>query len=359
MSRRFSDVLPGSWYYNDLVDIENMLLSDDRPFISGFPFNSFVEGKEAIDIVQYTDKVTTEVVVDKILVDEEDNNLSVYIDGTIAAFSIAVNSPSTGKSKVLFKRPVGKGQCIRIVQQGVPLTDPDTNRPVNGALGAFVYPNFMVTQGHSDRIYSANMTTPRWREIAKRNGIEMKRRQYPSGSLPANFFLSDDEYTVDSTGKLIAPFSLNNEVIEIIYSYTLNGSTKLYTDGYAKLTASINPSTEKLCYFGFFPDALIQRLEFLTILNNLRLYLTTKFSVEEPFRSYKTASRFTDVQAVLGSNPWWWQHVRDIEELRMSDGTPLLSGKGNNILGYSDLLTRAEMIALIEKFRVWFIEAFK
>ena len=363
MSSRFFDVLPNYWYYNDVVELEDIILDNDKQFISGFPFNNFVVGKEAVDIIVNVTQSGVEIVLDIVIRDTTDNRATVYVDGFITSAKITPDSPVAGKTKVSLTRPISQGQTVRIIQQGVPMVDSGTGRPSANGQKPFSYPHFDVITD-SNLMYASDITQTFWSERALYNGAELRRVEY-SDSIHTNktFFSNDYEYTVSPDGILYAPFNLNNEVIEIKYSYIDISTGVIGTDGYTKLRATLGID-ESLVYFGFFPNAKITRSEFFAILNNLRLYLTRKYSVGEPYRSTKTTSRFSDVQSQLSTNPWWWVHIRDLEELKLpkqinGKDDYLINGRPDGTLDYNALVNRAEIITLIDKFRQWFIEAFK
>lgn len=117
----------------------------------------------------------------------------------------------------------------------------------------------------------------------------------------------------------------------------------------------------------FFPAVYTTRLQTLLFLDRLTVHLLLTYSskrkVEEVLSDKEyTDSAFKDIRE-LNAEPWWWKYIRNLEDLRLSDGTYLLNygvvgealpdsqtRPANAQLGYLDyygnsrLITRGEMI---------------
>jgi hypothetical protein len=207
------------------------------------------------------------------------------------------------------------------------------------------------------------------------NGTELLRREYPGhDQLHSNyrFFNSDYEYTISPlSGFMYLPYTWHNATVSIKFSYHPTGdSTDIRTDGYKTGTCKIpfNDPDQQLVYFGFFPDAKMTRAEFFTLLNNLRMYLIRKFSIVDPYRNDDPnyTSIYLDVSTAVsaemastGQYPWWWQHIRDMEVLKLSNGTRVIAPRPGNVLALEGDISRGELVTVLDNFRVWFIEAFK
>jgi hypothetical protein len=86
-----------------------------------------------------------------------------------------------------------------------------------------------------------------------------------------------------------------------------------------------------------------------------------RYSDSEPPRSAKTTSKYVDVQSAITTVniPYWWEHFRDLEDMRCPDGSYLFNGEGHNKFGIDSPITRAEVAVLVNRFRKIMVEAFK
>jgi hypothetical protein len=356
MGRKFFDIQPYNWFYKDVVDMESVLLDDDIPFVSGYPFNDFVSGFDRVDhIIDNITSPNSIFEVPRILTNTAQNPVIVYVDGIITIIDeVNPNVPTIGSTQIKLRRVVGTGSTIRVVQQGIPSVDPNNRNTPIGVTKAFEFPSIQLDIPIGEN-YIYNPFSNVSLEVAKFNGSQLKRIPYSSTVLTNYlFFKGTDEYTVSPSGKIYVPFDLNNQEIEI--SYSTSGSNGIENPRYKRGRVK----SEQLVYFGFFPDAVISRAEFFTFLNNIRIYLTRKLSDSDPFRSTKTTSRFTDVQSAINQNPnvWYWQHIRDLEEIKLSNGDYLINGRPDGNLYVNSEVTRAEIVVLLDLLRVWFVEAF-
>jgi hypothetical protein len=371
MSNRFFDVLPNHWFYKDLRELENIIDDDSKQFVTGIPFNKFETGKEGIDKGYPVLSATNVLVLDIAFDSTQENPVTTYVDGIVTNCSVVKNKPVEGKTTITFQRKLILGQYIRVVRKGTPkLTDvgywseelgkPDANV---GKL-PFSYPHVQFV-GTEDSLFGSftDPTDPYFVERVTRNGSELKKIDYPTTNINDDmfFFKSDNEYTVSPQGKVYVPFSLNLENITMKFSYFNNFDA--ISVGSMTARAEIDP-TENLLYFGYFPNGRTSRAELFTLLNNLRIYLTRRYSSVDPFKNdSKTTSRFPTVQSKLvgtvgtPSEPWYWKHVKVIEDLKLPNGDYIIPQDDD--LDLDIALRRKEAIVYIENFRVWFIESFK
>lgn len=346
--RRFFDIKPRHWYYNDVIDIESILLDDDIPFVTGYPFNAFEEGHERIDHMISVIVNTNEIVVPEVMTHTADDPVTVFVDGMLSIIEEVTPDLAAGETLIRLRRVVPQGSVVRVLQQGKPAVTGDRNTPT-GVVNEFEYPRLKLNIP-AGSTYKYNPFSANALEVARYRGSQLKRVDY-STDINDNFlfFKGHDEYTVSPDGFIYVPFGLNNEEIELSYAVEDEGGIERsrYIRGIAM--------SDSLVYFGFFPQAVISRAEFFTFLNNIRLYLTRRLADDDPWRSNSETSRFSDVN----TDAWYWQHVRDLEQLRLPDGRYIVNGMPNGTLMPNSIVTRAEIITLLDLFRVWFIEAFK
>jgi hypothetical protein len=356
MQRKFFDIQPNQWFFKDVVDMENVLLDDDIPFVSGYPFNEFEVGLDRVDLIIDDIKSPTSILeVPKTLSHTAQNPVIVYVDGIITVMDeVNMNVPSQGFTQIKLRRVVAPGSIVRVLQQGIPSVDSSNRNTPVGVTKAFYYPSMQLTIPTGES-YIYNPFSSTSFEVAKFSGSQLKRVPYDH-TIHSNFlfFKGLYEYTVSPSGVLYVPFDLNNQEVEIKYATV--GASGLENSRYK----NDRVESSQLVYFGFFPDAIISRAEFFTFLNNIRIYLTRKFSDSTPYRSTKTTSRFADVQSAINQNPniWYWQHVRDLEDIRLSNGDYFINGRPDGNLYVNLEVTRAEIVVLLDILRTWFIEAF-
>lgn len=337
----FVDILNGSWYYNDINDLQELTSIDDEKFFAGYNYNAFEAGKEPIDYrFTYPDSDDTKsiysetnnsFIINSSIIVTDNNPLLVYVDGILVTIdSIRIDEPAAGKTLVGLVRGVSAGSEVRFKYAGVPslITDPHNNeREVPGLTGLpLIVPStdLVITSGYS---YKYDPFNTKITEVVKYYGTQLKRVDLivdgvTGLGLPSQSIKNENEYCIDDTGattKLCVHYALNNEPIEISFlSEDTQGVQK------SEYNFSLIPftETENMLYTDrFFPDITTTRAEIFTLLNKLRVHLFKRFTIipEEDLRVDKTESRFPDVQAELDvSEPWWWTHVKDLEDLVIS-----------------------------------------
>lgn len=397
---RWVDVTPDKWFYNDIEDLTNLIV-DGTPYFAGIDYNMFQDGKQAIDyeFVVTQDK-TIEFRIDSVVYPSDSNPIVVYVNDLIVACDeIKPNNPE-GQTYIKLRRSVKSGSTVRVkyvgepkyvikscaaegtpirstanasgqvvrtlgfnevvayvgdynnfykVEDGYMQKDSRARLVPLGVGGSVQYPSalLLIDEGFS---YLYNPYEGYSSEIVKFNGKQLRRVN------STNDFILGEEYCI-AEGRIKVPYVLNNEVLDV----TILQKNEL---GIIKSkTIRLRPTSSVIIHQNrFFPDITTSKAEFLTVLNRLRILLTKQFTDSEPWRSNKSTSRFSDVHALVNrGTPWWWVNVRDIEEMKMPDGSYLLNSREpiNSFLGIELNITRAEMVELIDKFRIWFIESFK
>ena len=399
---KWIDVTPEKWYFNDVEEIMGITVND-VPLYSSIKYNAFVENKHALDyeFVTTVDKLI-EFRLDTVVYPNENNPLIVYVNGLVVACDeIKPNTPE-GKTYIKLRRPVSIGSSVRVLYAGEPkfnvmcsdlagvsiMDTPSLEGNVVRTLGFHETIDYIgdsnnfyqtadgfVYKDHRVRVVPAGISCPICgpvqypsallvlddgysylydpfqgysSEVVKHLGRQLKRVD------STDQFIHGNEYTINE-GRIIVPYELNNEVLEV--SILERNNQGIIKTNFKRL----RPTSNSIVYNNrFFPDIYTTRAEFFTVMNLLRIAMTYKFTDSEPWRSTKTTSRFTDVQAMLNTGtPWWWENIRDIEEMKLSDGSYLIVGRGDGTLGIEHNITRAEMVVIIDKFRQWLIETFK
>lgn len=364
MSNGFSDVTPDKWYYRDIIELSSLILDEDIPFVLGYPYNTFETGQEAVDeliISQTSESIVTST---HALVHTDVNPLSIWVDGVLASFVTLEEGSVAGTTVITLKRTVRPGSLIRIFQAGIPEVDVNNrNQPV-GVGFPWEFPSVVlpITSGRT-YVYDPFSSVGFERVIYR--GSQLERVNYDVSILTDyNFFTSDDQYTVGPDGTAYFPFDLMNEFVEMGF-LEKDDTTGIHHLGYVNgvgATPTIDPTKRKV-YFGFFPDVIISRAQAITIMNNMRLHYLRRLSDSDPYReSVSSVSRFTDINTFLQNtdpDPWWWQHLRDMESLKMSDGSYMVNGYPDGNFYLDNTLTRAQMVTLIDLMRQWMVDALK
>ena len=185
-------------------------------------------------------------------------------------------------------------------------------------------------------------------ECCKYLGTQMRRVANMSLTTKAQ------DYAVEN-GKLYVHYSLNRSEIEFQF-LVKNSAGVIKTQ-----RLLLKPVSQKIIYYNrFFPELVMTRADFISLLNRLRKHFYLKYTDQQAPDNNKTTSRFTDVNNLLAtSTPWWWADLRNIEDIRTEDGGYLFYGDGNgNFMPYKGI-TRAECVTIINKFRKVLVNAFK
>ena len=404
---RFVDVQPYHWFYDNVEEACDLTLKDGDKFLRGIAYNMFEEGKQAVDYVYADGTAHSEKTINYVIKQTDDNPLIAFVDGISVAIDDVTPNSTNGTTHIKFKRMIPANSQVRIVFGGEPLymvfvtgestsiyntaSLSDKDRTVyRGEKFEFVgfdgvwfkVKDYITAEQYVEKyIYldsnvykkpddiggegvwlpSASLDISGdfqyvydpynhkvWEKLVC-NGIQLKRVQ--------NYSLvkENDEYAIEN-GNVYVHYDLNNSIVEGTVLTRYDGETK---PKYIK----VKPYSSNILYNNrFFPDCEMLRVEFMVLLNRLRMYFYYKYSDSEAPRHLKTTSRFDDVNDALnavGEDPWWWVDFRDIEDLLYLDGTYLFEGVGDNKFGIDRTITRAECVVLMNRFRKVMVEAFK
>jgi hypothetical protein len=402
---KFIDVTADKWYYRDIEELMEVRF-DGKPFFSGIHYNIFGEGMEAVDedIVINTHG-QHEVFINTAVHPTEANPLVVFVDGIVTAIDEIVPDDTAGRTYIKLKRGVAAGSVVRVFYAGEPelkvacVGESTPIRATASDSGSIIRTmdngekiKYLAIEGNWFKVEDSVTLSIGYVKIDRNArltpaGIDWTGVSYPSAALiidsgysyvydpfeglsaedvrfngkqlrrvsTTNDLEFEDDYCIVDN-RLYTNFELNNQVLEVLILQ--KNSQGLIKRKWQKLRVQ----SPKIVHRNrFFPDLMTSRTEMISTLNNLRLHMTRRFSDSEPWRSSKTTSRFDDVQAKLdtGTTPWWWQHVRDFEDMVMPDGSYLIEGVNKTTLGIDVNITRGEMAALLDKMRIWLVEALK
>ncbi len=402
---KFIDATADKWFYRDIEELMNVFV-DGSTFYSGIPYNIFAEGKPCIDYeVVNTKNGEHEFYIPGTITPNEANPLVVYIDGIQSAID-DIENQADGTTYVKLTRAVANGSIVRLFYAGEPSyvvyccadeatvystmstggsvlgimshgdTAPYMDRPDSGNW-------FKISYGGGEGYVERGITrmtssgtdytgvdypssqiiidTDYWYEYDPFNGItpevvKCNGRQLQRVANQTGLTYDGLEYCIIDD-YIYVNYTLNNEILEVV---VLEKNTLgVQKPKYQKLRVR----SDKIIYNNrFFPDILASKVEMLISIDHLRKNLLARYTDSSVDGVLLTTSRFTDIQAELdadpGNPPWWWKYICPLEQLKLPDGEYLLQGDDGE-LKIDMPITRAEMAYLIDKFRIWVIEAFK
>lgn len=400
------DINPSNWYFQDITEFNNISLYNGMeyiPSISGIPYNQF--NSPALDYVTVNTSVTSEIYLPTIISPTEDNPVKVWVNNIEQTVLTAVTRDNVTVLNIA--REMSVGSDIRVIFNGEPkyrvlvsvpigitvkLYSSDLSQSrdlVNGE--SFIYYNT------DDGIAAYNVYTEEFggtlgkiyiSQYARKTTVGTSGDVYyplfsidiPSGNTyyydPYNSVFSekctingvqlkriDDLDDMDETsyrvasGNLFVHYSLNNEIVELTFMVKNSAGT------IRTVTNRKRVHSDSMLYTNrFFPDMHVTRAEIITFLDRMRLDFLSRYTDFNPTFNYGRVSRFTDIQTTLDNSlddPWWWQHLKYMEKLKMPDGSYLISGYPDGELKIDLLVSRADAVVLLDKFRTWCIESFK
>ncbi len=401
----FIDMTPDKWYYKDITELLDIVV-EGKPFYSSFNYNVFREGRESVDVDLVANvQGQYEFYVSGTIHPSESNPLTVFVDDIAATVDEVIPNESSNQTYIKLARGVGAGSVVRVFYAGEPeieVVSLTENTPIR--ISATENGSIIRSLGYMDRVRFIELVDNWYKIWDSASGSEGYIRsskyvrttpavvnpvgvEYPSASLiiePGYSYVYDmfeglsteqvrvngkqlrkvmkiedlefeDDYFI-SLGKIYTNYSLNGKLLDV--EFLVRNWQGILKTKYQRLRVR----SPKIIYNNyFFPNFLTSRAEVITTLNKLRMYTLKKYTDSPPWRSPKVFSRFVDVNEILvtGTVPWWWENVRDYEDMKMPDGEYLLTGITDDILGADANITRAEMADLIDKTRIWLLEAIK
>ena len=401
---RFIDVTADKWFAKDVNELATFKV-DGSSFYEGIPYNIFQSGKEAVDYeITNTINGKDEFFIPFNISPNANNPLVVYVDGVATAINDIVPKPSESKTYVKLRREVGNGSVVRFKYSGEPafavvvcFDNVKVYSSMSTGSTVLTTANIGTTFAYVERPDLGN-----WYKVKHDNVdgyIEISKSVVtPSGinftnvSLPSSIIIIDSGYvyeyspfdgtssesvrlngtelqrvdTVDdikygelqytiTDGRLYTSYHLNNEVLEVVVlEKSNNGITK---PKYQKLRVQ---SSKIIYYNRFFPDIATNKGELIVTLSKFKRTLLQKFTDYDYLTDRPTVSRFNDVNiAISNGSPWWWDFLRDLDNLRTLDGRWVFNADKDGNLHPTAPITRAELADIVDKFRIWCIETLK
>ena len=107
---RWIDILPSSWYYNEMVEAGDIYLEDGEPFLVGMPYNVFETGAPYIYTEMKSLANQQEFILNKVVIPSGDNPLYVYINGVQTVYKEVTNDGTN--TKITLFQGVGEGSIV-------------------------------------------------------------------------------------------------------------------------------------------------------------------------------------------------------------------------------------------------------
>lgn len=419
----FIDVRPSDWYYDPISELNDTPTYGYVKFLDNIPYNVMEANAPIVDKIFYITEMTSVISLGVQLAESINNPISVYLNGAEIGY---LKIESTQNDTLIYlRRYVPQGSFVRVVAWGVPrmTQNLDRNAPNYDPTGGPVPANYTgvkmpsvqlgFTKDYPSYVYVYNPAYRHFSEVVRLRGTQLRRvpnvpdttlkRFWREGFQTDYVYVESEDkfyewnaaendyastytptdpliYTITSGEKLVTSPHLNNEFVTASYLIGIPQNGIVRGNTYRTYTENTYASSSRMVYTNrFFPAVYTTRLQTLLFLDRLTVHLLLTYSskrkVEEVLSDKEyTDSAFKDIRE-LDAEPWWWKYIRNLEDLRLSDGTYLLNyGMVGEALpdsrtrpanaqlgyldyyGYSRLITRGEMANLLNKFRKYYIE---
>ncbi len=324
--KKFIDVFPGDWYYNEVIEASNYQMEDDSPFIASIPYNGFKSGMERF-YIEITAGGQVEFDLGQSIIVCAENPLYVYIDGVQSVYKCIKDSSGTegltGNIVVLYAPPA-VGSVVAFYLAGVPAFTPVDNE-VEGRpyiLGNPMYPRKPLQDGNiyyydpqrmraneycyafGRQLKRAIIPNNEWRVIDTEEKLEILLKKYikyepdiyvVSPKSISDFpyaaqlvaLATDPKYDPYDTGVyldyaqrswIFLPYCLENVTLKFEYCVYDSGQ---WTVKGGEFRAN-SPSGKVMYLDRFFPKTYVTRAEAVTWLNRLRVSFYNRFTDANP-----------------------------------------------------------------------------
>lgn len=420
---QFLDVPPSYWAFNDINDLASINLYGYGKFIESIPYNQFETNYPAIDKMIPIQNTTKEVSLNMNINIGIENPLTVLLNGIEVGYA-EIKLDKNNNTVVVLRREAPAGSFVRVIcpgkvkmKENSPLNDPETASP--GKLPE-KYLSFLtdveLKRKYRGYYYIYDPDHLLYSEIATWKGVYLKRIPYYSASdqLPKtgniNSYIyvrsADNEsgifkkwdietkswvdeaipkedlmYTISPDGLLITPYALNNELINIKYVIGLKDeSGNPIKNSYQLLNEVIYPESKKMVYVNrYFPESFVSRSQLIAMMDRLRVHILLEYANYKYYNEIvvtkdSNQSAFEDVRALAGAYKWWWKHLANLEDLKLSsgeyllnydeNGNPITDGSprpqnakiGIEVNGIEYPVSRGEAAWFLNRFRKYFLE---
>jgi len=282
--KRFIDVKPSDWFYDDVIEASNTILSDGKPLMTGLPYTKFTTGAPFVYEEIKSKKGQASFTINKYLVDNSVKGCPIYVfvDGTQTTYKkISYDTKKTKTTIDLYIAPK-EGAIVAIASPGIPTLD-IWGRPIYTPEGDDLKGNYpvVVPKYYKDYVWQPQTNNE---YLIGPDGKYLRKASVPndeanlSGQQLAEKYIGfkEDVYLVQR-GLVYLPFDLYHKTVTFKYSHVTNDLYKYETE-----TLKSAESNEVLHTDRFFPYAPIERWRMYQILNRLRHTFYETFTDSEP-----------------------------------------------------------------------------
>lgn len=370
----FLDVPPSHWAANDVNDLAGIDLHGYGKFIESIPYNVYEENYPAYDKMFPVETWTTEFNLGVYIKQSADNPISVFHNGVEVGYA-ELKLDENNNTVVVLRRAANPGSFVRIICPGKAKIDTNNLLQVPvGVGGTYKLPEKLLGfknpekfgDKHKDYYYIYDQEHQYLSEYATWKGAQLKRVPYFNvlDDLPATgkpndyiyirnakntdgaFYKWDTEtnswvvdaipkenkmYTISPDGLLITPYGMHNELINIRYIVGLkDGFGNVMKSSYQLINEVTYAESNYMVYVNrYFPDTYVSRLQLIAFLDRLRVHLLLEYANYKDYSELvvtKSISKsvFSDVRSLTGYE-WWWKHLANLENLKLSTGEYLLN----------------------------------
>jgi len=341
---RWVDVSPYSWYYRDVLDSARVELDiDGNALFESIPYNRFVENRGRL--------VKTYISVENQIefafpgyIPSTANPVYAYVEGSPVLVETEAN-------KVFMPNPLSAGLEVTITAMGEPqlVKYGCRNIPVTDFRGTFPSANLSKKANYIfDYNYSLN-------EIATSLGRKLKRVEislYPGqniqDALHDQIGYTRNVFTIIN-GVLYTSFEYWNMPIIVEYNYKV-GEQIMHTSERVVPTSDIVAWNDR-----FFPNVVLTRAEFFSLLQRLRKNLYNRFTDREYVPFVNNEREIPDIP----DGQWYTDDVYDIINEKFLDGCYVFPLYEDNTFNPTGCITRAESVTYLHRFIEWALERFR
>ncbi len=296
--RTFIDVDSDDWYYNEITEAANYVLSDGKPLVTGYRYSEFQAGQSHYYNEFVTVKGQKSFALYRKLTPTTANPLFVYINGAQAIYSSIDNTTYPDTTIVFLAAAPSEGSVVSFFQAGIPLVDA-FNRPAESST-PYIYhhPAIKINVDDVDstlpnrKKYVYNPLGRNLQEYLIAHGRKLRRvsvddsdwKKYKNiEHFVAEKYIGDssDVYICSPSGKLYVPFNLNN--VTCTFQYAMEQYVNGVLSSTTRVTQQVKPGYSYVYRNDrFFPNAYISRAEAFTLVNRLRRHLYKQYTDKLP-----------------------------------------------------------------------------
>lgn len=218
---KWIDVKESDWFYSEIEEASRIILEDGQPFVSGIPYNNFVQDAPYVYKEIIATNGQTVFTINQSVTPTGDNPLFVYVDGVQTLYKSVTKNDSGGTDIELYTAP-HEGSVVSICSYGIPQVD-RFGKPSIGALPKYPRHQLDHTPYYYDKfsrytqeyvyvfgkaLKRAQIDDDEWAKSSDWEAIVQKYIGY-----------STDVYVIDPNGVLYLPYNLNDVTFTITYQY--------------------------------------------------------------------------------------------------------------------------------------------